>query len=231
MVRNSREDWKVKEGVFDKFTERLLFKLSSQGHFDELGSIISPGKEASVFTATRGDEKVAVKVYRLQAAKFKKMYSYLRVDPRYEGVQKRLRNAILAWAEREFRNLLIARQAGVACPKVIAHKHNVIVMELIGPPSPLLKDMAPEDPEAFAKECFHQVELLVEAGFVHGDLSEYNILNNDEQPVLIDFSHMAPLTAANSQELLERDVDKLCAYFAKIGIEKDKEEFLKKIKD
>ena len=55
MVKKTREKWKTYENVFDQFTLRTLFKLSSQGHFDELKSPISIGKEANVFTAeTKG---------------------------------------------------------------------------------------------------------------------------------------------------------------------------------
>lgn len=232
MVRDSREDWKTYQGVFDAFTERLLFKLSSQGHFDKLQSTISPGKEAIVFSAQRGDDTVAVKIYKLETAKFSKMYSYIRVDPRYMRIQNRPRQVIFEWAEREYRNLIIAREAGVAVPVPIIHRDNIIVMEFIGhgnEASPLLKDMPPADPETFAEAVFSDVKKLAKAGFVHGDLSEHNMLNHDEQPVFIDFSHMAPLHAPNSTELLRRDVNNLCRYFASIGIDKDPEEFLQEL--
>ena len=232
MVRNSREEWKTYQGVFDKFTERLLFKLSSQQQFDELTSIISPGKEAVVFIASKKQENVAVKIYKLETAKFSKMYSYIRVDPRYNKLQNRQRQVIFAWCEREYRNLLLAREAGLPVPVPFAHKDNVIVMEFIGNnnfASPLLNHAAPEDPEEFMEQVFDGIIKLGKAGFFHGDLSEHNIINHNEQPVFIDFSHMGPISSSNGQELLERDVKTVCRYAKKVGVDITHEEILKKI--
>ncbi len=228
MVRDSREDWKTWQGVFDAFTLRALFKLSSQGHFDELMRTISPGKEAMVFVARKGAGMVAVKVYKLETAKFSKMFPYLRVDPRYHALKNNQRQVVFSWTEREYRNLLIAREAGLRVPTPIAHFANVLVMEYIGgsEPAPMLRAAAPEDPARFAKECLDDVERLARAGFVHGDLSEHNVLNDGERPVIIDFSHMAPLRAPNSRELLERDVLNMCAYFRKHGVDTDEKAML-----
>jgi RIO kinase 1 len=232
MVRDSREEWKTYNSVFDQFTNRLLFKLSSQNHFDEMKSIVGPGKEAVVFKAIRKDESpVAVKIYRLETANFTKMYSYIRVDPRYQSLKNNQRQVIFAWTEREYRNLLKAREAGVRCPTPIVHNSNILVMEWIGDeePAPLLRHAEPEDVETFAKECFAMLEKFALAGMVHGDLSEYNILNHNDEPIFIDFSHSVLLKAPNSVELLERDIKNLAAYFRKLGVETDEKEFLKKI--
>ena len=234
MVRDSREEWKTREGVFDQFTLRVLQRLSGAGHFDELARIASPGKEATVFAATRGgDGTAAVKIYRLETATFSKMYAYIRVDPRYARLKNNQRQVIFAWAEREHRNLLLCRSANVRAPMPIAYRSNVLVMEFIGheqEPSPRLKQQAPDDPAAFAALTLREIEKLSKAGLVHGDLSEYNILNHDEEPVLIDFSHSVTLEAPNSQELLERDVKNVVAYFTKLGVDIDEEKELARMR-
>jgi RIO kinase 1 len=235
MVRDSREEWKTYNSVFDNFTNRGVFKLSSQGYFDELQSTVAPGKEAVVFSATKGKDLVAVKIYRLETANFTKMFSYIRVDPRYQTLKNRQRQVIFAWTEREYRNLLLARDAGVRAPMPIAQKDNVLIMEFIGDKiaSPLLKHEPPEDPEKFGKECLAMIERLAKAGLVHGDLSEYNIINHKEEPVFIDFSHTILLKAPNSRELLARDVTNVCAYFRRLGvpISEKEEEALKATKE
>jgi RIO kinase 1 len=139
------------------------------------------------------------------------------------------RRTIFSWTEREYRNLLLARDAGVRAPMPIAHKDNIMIMEFIGngfEPSPLLKQSQPHDPEEFAEKCFAMIEMWTRAGMVHGDLSEYNIINHNEEPVFIDFSHSAPLVAPNSNELLERDVLNLCNYFKKLGVKMSEKELL-----
>jgi RIO kinase 1 len=190
-------------------------------------SIIAPGKEAVVFTATTADKRtVAVKIYRLETANFSKMFDYLRVDPRLPKLGKNTvgdprRRTIFSWNEREYRNLLLAREAGLRAPMPIAYDHNVLVMEFVGEgeiAAPLLKKQTPDDMEAFAKDCIDQIIRFAKAGMVHGDLSEYNILNHNEEAWIIDFSHSVPLKASNSEELLKRDIMNVCAYFRKHGV-------------
>jgi RIO kinase 1 len=240
MARKTKEEWKTYNSVFDNFTNRLLFKLSTQGYFEDLISIIGPGKEAVVFSArTREKGTTAVKIYRLETANFKPMFDYLRVDPRFSKLGKNTvgdprRRTIFSWTEREYRNLLLAREADVRAPMPIAHDHNVLVMEFIGDgdvASPLLKQSPPEDPEGFAAACFAMLERWTAAGMVHGDLSEYNIINHHEEPVFIDFSHSVPLKAPNSRELLERDVTILCNYFRKLGVKTDEKAMIKRMLD
>jgi len=230
MVRDSREEWKTYNSVFDNFTNRGLFKLASQGYFDEMRSIIAPGKEAVVFTADAKDNAtVAVKIYRLETANFNKMYGYIRVDPRYPTLKNRQRQVVFSWTEREYRNLLLAREARVRAPMPIAQKDNILVMEFIGEgndSSPLLKHATPQNPERFAEDCFAMLERWTAAGMVHGDLSEYNIINHHEEPVFIDFSHSVSLKAPNSIELLERDILNVCNYFRKLGVQREDKEML-----
>lgn len=226
MVRDSREAFKTWQGVFDNFTLRVLHKLSNQGYFDDLKHVISPGKEAVVFAATKGDDLVAVKIYKLETAKFTKMYSYIRVDPRYTTLKNNQRQVIFSWTEREYRNMLLARNAGVRVPMPITHRDNVLVMEFIGhgeAPAPLLKEAEIEDVHETAVTVVDMVKAYAKAGFVHGDLSEYNILFQDGAPVMIDFSHSIPLTAANSIDLLRRDVENVVRFFKKIGADVDVE--------
>ena len=56
---------------------------------------------------------------------------------------------------------------------------------------------------------------MAEKNFVHGDLSEFNILNNKDKPILIDFSHGMKIEHQNMKELLKRDINTLIKYFNK----------------
>ena len=70
---------------------------------------------------------------------------------------------------------------------------------------------------------------LHDAGIVHGDLSEYNILSVDEYPVFIDFSQGISMNSPNAMELLERDVRNIAKYFSKLGANVDEKKMLGKI--
>ena len=227
----SDERYKTLKGVFDLFTEKNLFKLITQGHIEGLHSPLSIGKEANVFTARKDDETRVVKIYRLQTCDFNRMYDYIKADPRYSDLKNARRDILFAWAHREYRNLLKAREAEVRVPTPYAVLFNILVMEFIGDDmaAQRLKDDKPEDPEAFFKEIVVQMRKLYKAGLVHGDLSGFNILNYHQKPVLIDMSQATPLDNANAQSYLKRDVHNVCTLFAKWGVKADEETVLKKI--
>ena len=52
---------------------------------------------------------------------------------------------------------------------------------------------------------------------MHGDLSEYNILMWDGQPVMIDVGQAMTTDNYNAKELLERDIRNVNAFFRKRG--------------
>ena len=219
-----QERFKTDKGVFDEFTNRTLFELQSKGAFDDLVSPIQVGKESNVFIAKKGMQKMIVKIYRMQNCDFNTMYSYIRTDPRYAFLKKHRRQIIMAWTQREYKNLLKAEKAGVRIPKPLDWRNHILIEELIGNddiPAPPLKDAQPENPTLFFKEIIKQVKKLHKGGLVHGDLSSFNILNHNEKPVLIDFSQATVTTTPNWNELLQRDLNNICRYFAKCGIKED----------
>ena len=222
-VNSSREEWKIQHGVFDQFTLRVLEKLRGQGHFDELKGTLALGKEANVFTAI-SDEPVVVKIYRLENRDFNQMLSYLVQDPRYMHIKRRKREIVFNWAQREYRNLLLAREA-IPVPKPIAHHKNVLVMEQIGAPAQQLKDQPPKNPEEFFTQIITYMKALWDIELVHGDLSNFNILNLDEHPIFIDFSQCSRIDAPNAEELWERDVKNVIRAAKKCGLELTKKDF------
>src|SRR3989344_137164 len=227
-----KEKFRTIENVFDQATLRTLFKLSSQGYFDELLSPVSVGKESNIFSARKGKEYVAVKIYRVNACDFKRMYTYIAGDPRFEGLQHQRRKVIDLWAQREFTNLHVARKAGCRVPAPHAVAKNVLIMEFMGEgaqASPKLKDKTPEDLKSFYKELFTNLKKLIKAKLIHGDLSEYNILNHNEKPILIDLSHGTILRHPNAANLLKRDINVLTTYFIKKGLKLNPEEEYKKL--
>ena len=219
MAKITRERFKTWGNVFDAFTERLLFKLSSQGHFEELKSPIALGKEANIFSAeTKTGGKVIIKIYRLETCDFNKMYDYIKYDTRYLNLKSKRREIIFSWAQREYRNLIKSRDAGVRVPKQMQCTRHILVMEHIGKtePAPKLKDAHPDDPEKFFNKTVDYMKKMYRAGLIHGDLSEFNILNDDERPVFIDMSQGTTTMSINAEELLERDIKNVARFFNKI---------------
>lgn len=231
MSKTAKEKFKTYKNVFDAFTVRTLFKLITQRHFIGLESPICIGKESNVFTAKAKDTSIIVKVYRLETADFKRMYDYLKFDVRFERLKRQRRRIIFAWAQREYRNLIKAREGGVSVPKPITFLNNVLLLEMIGKddPAPKLKDKRPKNPKAFLKKIINEMKKLHKANLVHGDLSEFNILNNNENPIFIDFSQCTTLNSGNAMELFDRDIRNIVRFYKKLKIELNEEKIKKEI--
>ncbi|USN45647.1 MAG: serine protein kinase RIO [Candidatus Woesearchaeota archaeon] len=215
VVNRGREAWKTYNNVFDQFTITNLERMQDRGFFDELESSIALGKEANIFIARKGSDQIIIKIYRLENVNFNQMTTYLRQDPRYERIGGDKRKIVFAWTQREYRNLLIARET-IRVPTPIFFFSNIILMEMIGEPAPKVKDQIPKDPAAFEKEIYANMDKLWKGGLVHGDLSSFNILNFDEKPVFIDFSQSTVTQNAQAKSLFERDKKNIADFFVKI---------------
>ncbi|MBI2144792.1 serine protein kinase RIO [Candidatus Woesearchaeota archaeon] len=233
MAKKHPERFKTLNDVFDQFTIRNLYVLTTKDHFvDGTLAPLSIGKEANVFSAERKDgSRAVVKIYRLETADFNSMYSYLALDPRYPSIKKKQRDVIFAWCQREYRNLLAAREAMVRAPLPFAFLKNILVMSQVGDEQPAqkIKDDIPKHPQRFFNEIVGEMKKLYRFGFIHSDLSKFNILNLDQHPVLIDFSQMLPANAAGAEDFLRRDVENVSGFFRKLDVMIDNEKVHKEI--
>jgi len=241
MSKNEKENMKVErfkiyKDVFEPTTINALWKLITRGIIEGLESPIKIGKESNVFSAlTKNKERLAVKIYRIEDCNFKRMYDYLSMDTRFKS-QRGRRAIVLTWAKREYRNLAKAYEAGISVPKPIALCDNVLIMEFIGEKSPgkhpsaapLLKDSIDNPKEMFSRLLLNLSKLYNKTKLVHGDLSEFNILNLNERPVIIDLSH-ATITR-DAGNLFERDVKNICRFFNKFNMKLEPEQLAKEIK-
>lgn len=233
----SVEDKRVGSEVFDEKTLETLYKLSKKGYIHLLNGAISTGKEANVFKAfDESDNLVAVKIYRVTTSDFKKMQNYIQGDPRFKVRTTNKRQIIYAWVNKEFRNLKRAYESQVRVPKPITAINNVLVMEFIGDaegnPAPLLKNVNISHPDEVMEKIVNYIKILYkDAKLVHGDLSSFNILMIDDEPVIIDISQGVVVDHPLSGELLNRDIVNLVRDFKKMGLQISVDEIKSKIMD
>ena len=209
------------EAVFDRFTNNALVALSKKHLFTE--GTLSPvkiGKEANVFSAETDDgRKICIKIYRLETANFNQMLNYISTDARFIGFLSSKRKVVFAWVQREFKNLCVAEKVGIAAPRALKFYSNILLMEFVGDEfaAPMLKDAPPKNPKKFFDEIIKDLRKYYHKGYTHGDLSKFNVLNDKEKPVLIDFSHGTQNTNPRFMELLVRDVKNINYYFKDVG--------------
>jgi len=227
-LRKRSELDEVLEEVFDRRTLMTIYELMNRGLIDDFYGVVSAGKESRIYYAENRDgEPLAVKIYLITSAEFKKTRSmYVAYDPRFQRVPRDFRDFIYLWARREYRNLEDAYEAGVPVPKPYFVRNNVLGMQFIGEDGkryPLLMEVELE-PEVYPS-IYEQVldavkKLYREAKLIHGDLSEYNIfITPEDRIILIDLSQAVRIEQPVADELLLRDLRNITRYFKKMGVE------------
>ncbi len=212
------EYYKVRQLAFDTGTLRSLLKLFNKGILTDITWIINSGKESVVLAGEGPQGEVAVKVYRIYTANFKRYTQYIGGDYRFR-IPKDKRKIILVWAKKEYRNLKRMKLFGVRVPRPIDVVGNILVMEFIGKngiPAPLLKDVELESPNRYLGDILENIKkMYVEANLVHGDLSEYNIMIWKDLPWIIDVSQAVIASHPNSFSLLISDIRRITSFFKK----------------
>jgi RIO kinase 1 len=231
--RKEKGHRKLLDEFFDHSTLLAISRLVTRGAFDAIDYPISTGKEGGVFRGTRGSGFVAVKVYRIGNATFRRFPAYALAELRREGSVRSLNQVIPAWTRREHTILGRLRGAGVRVPEPFTHLRNVLVMEYIGDKdgaAPRLRDAMVEDLQVLFDDLVDQVRrMLLAAGLVHGDLSPYNVLYHQGRSVLIDVASAIPSDHPQARSLLERDIGHFAEFLTRRGLPVDTADFLKAV--
>ncbi|MGK2230755.1 MAG: RIO kinase 1 [Methanobacteriota archaeon] len=221
----------VEAEVFDEPTLRALYKLVSDGHVRAVGGVVSSGKEANVVEADGADGEVALKIYRVAASSFDDMRKYLEGDPRFEGARSK-KELVVEWVRREYSNLHRASEAGVNVPEPVAHERNILVSEFVGEDgvrAPQIREVEIENPETCYEVVVEYASRLHDAGIVHGDLSEYNLLIHDGEVVVIDMGQSVDVKHPRADDLLENDCANVARFFSSLGVGTSRDEVLKRV--
>ncbi len=226
----------VLEEVFDRSTLMTIYHLMNKGIIDEIHGSVKAGKESKLYWGKdKEGNNLAIKIFLTVSAEFKKgMLVYIQGDPRFTRVKRNTRSLIYLWAQKEFKNLHGAFEAGVNVPKPIAVRRNVLVMEFIGEngiSAPLLREIPLKNPDRIYQQILASVKQLYrKAGLVHADLSEYNIMIWKGKPILFDVSQAVSREHPMAREFLRRDLENINRYFKRLGVAVSPlEELLKKV--
>ncbi len=180
---------------------------------EAFGKPLGVGKEADVYDALSPEgRRVAVKFHRLGRTSFRQT----RRKRGYIAHQRRvswLYQSRLA-AEKEFEALKLVYPLDVAVPEPIQKNRHVIVMGMIEG-TELYNYLEFPDPEkVFNEILLHVRKAYLEAGVIHADLSEFNIiLKPDWHILIIDWPQYVRVDHPNADQLLKRDVRNVVRFF------------------
>ncbi len=211
-----------------------LQPLVEEGLIDEVIRQLMSGKEAIVFVVRCGDDVRCAKVYKeadkrsfrqaVQYTEGRKVKNSRRARAMEKGSRFGRQEQEEAWQNAEVEALHRLAAAGVRVPRAYNFLNGVLLMELItdenGHAAPRLNDVELSADKAREYHLFliRQVVLMLCAGMIHGDLSEYNVLIDADGPVIIDLPQAVDAAGNNSAEaLLLRDVENLKIWFSRFA--------------
>lgn len=217
-------------------TPARLLPLVEEGLIDDVIRQLMSGKEATVYVVRCGDDVRCAKMYKeANQRSFRQAVQYtegrrVKNSRRARAMDKgsRFGRAQMedAWQSAEVDALYRLAAAGVRVPKAYNFLNGVLIMELVtdaeGNAAPRLNDVVLTEAKAheYHAMLIRQVVLMLCAGIIHGDLSEYNVLVSGEGPVIIDLPQAVDAAGNNSAErLLERDILNLAIWFGRFAPE------------
>lgn len=213
---------------------KRLQPLLDDGLIDAVESRLMSGKEADIFIVRSHGEIRCAKVYKDAVKRsFKKAAQYqegrkVRSGRRARAMEKRSaygrQQQEDIWQNAELGALSKLDNIGVRVPKTYGCIDGVLLMELItddeGDVAPRLAEVVLTEVQAIEDHALmmHYIQLMLVAGLVHGDLSEFNVLVDSYGPVIIDLPQAVNAAANNNAKaMFMRDVNNMRRYYGEFA--------------
>lgn len=217
-------------------TPKSLQPLVDDGLIDHVVGQLKSGKEASVFIVACGDQLRCAKAYKEADHRgFHKLAEYqegrkVRGSRDARAMTRRGRHGRevqeAQWKNAEVEALYCLAEAGVRVPVPYGVFDRVLLMELVldadGDTAPQLQDadMTVEQAQEWFRFMIAQIQRMLCAGLIHGDLSGYNVLLDAQGPVIIDLPQAVSASGNNNAfRMLERDVNNMRTTFGRFAPE------------
>jgi RIO kinase 1 len=222
-----------------------LASFFDDGWISEVLYEVKSGKEATVHCCRAGEQLagsehlVAAKVYRpIESRRFKNdaVYQAGCMHLARNGRAKRAAENKSAfgrevqyatWLDHEWQTLRTLHSAGIDVPKPLAHNDRAILMTYLGDertsaPNLNEAEMDRAAVEAVVDGLLSNIVRMLDLDCVHGDLSPFNILYWRDRATIIDFPQaIDPRLNPAAQMLLSRDIENICRWAAKRGVQRD----------
>ena len=195
--------------TFEGYDALALHTFAERETIESVGAPLGVGKESDVYEV-QSYKPLALKFHREGYTEFREVNREREytADKEHVSWMYTARKA----AEREY-EALEALYPDVSVPQPVDHNRHAFIMERIdgvelgrskledGQVVPVLELLLAEMATAYA------------AGYVHADMSEYNVFIDSDGVTIFDWPQAVPTDHENSRELLERDTENIVGYF------------------
>jgi RIO kinase 2 len=188
-----------------------LRALAERDTIDGFGAPLGVGKESDVYEV-RSFTPLALKFHREGYTNFREVHREREYTADREHVSW-LYTARKA-AEKEYR-VLEALYPDVAVPRPVDQNRHAIVMAQMDGVELSRARLEPDQVVGVLELILDELAAAYDAGWVHADLSEYNVFVSSEGVTVFDWPQAVPTDHDNAEELLVRDVENVVRYFGR----------------
>ncbi|MFC7176328.1 serine/threonine-protein kinase RIO2 [Halosegnis marinus] len=197
--------------TFEGYDALALRTFSERDSIEGVGAPLGVGKESDVYEA-RSYKPLALKFHREGYTNFREV--------KREREYTADRNHI-SWfytarkaAEREYEALRTVYPQ-VSVPRPVDHNRHGVVMEKLEGVELSKAALDPEQAVGVLDLVLDEVAEAYAQGYVHADMSEYNVFVASDGVTVFDWPQAVPVDHENADEFLERDCGNVVSYFAR----------------
>ncbi len=197
--------------TFEGYDALALHTFVERDTIDGMGAPLGVGKESDVYEV-RSYKPLALKFHRegyteFRAVNREREYT---ADRDHVSWMYTARKA----AEREH-EALETLYPDVSVPRPVDYNRHAIVMDLIDGVELARTKLEPGQVVPILELILAEMATAHARGFVHADMSEYNVFVTENGVVVFDWPQSVPADHENATELLERDVENIVGYFGR----------------
>jgi RIO kinase 2 len=186
-----------------------LHTFAERDTVEGVGAPLGVGKESDVFEV-QSYKPLALKFHREGYTNFRKVRKErdYTADKQHVSWLYTARKA----AEREY-EALDTLYPDVAVPRPVDHNRHAIVMEKLDGVELAKAKLDSSQVTGVLDLVLDEMAAAYDAGYVHADMSEYNVFVSESGVTVFDWPQAVPTDHDNARELLQRDVENIASHF------------------
>lgn len=211
LIAKTEKGFKLLTGGLDVYALKILV---DSGIILGIGNSLGIGKESDVVEAVSEiDQKRAVKFFRIGRISFTDTKRKRSLEKNKNVNNWLLINIEAAKREYDFLVKLNSTKMNIATP-YFRSMHSIVMNRINGVRLIEIRNL--EDPREIFYKVIKQIKIAYKENIINGDLSEYNILLDDNNDIfIIDWPQAVTLEHPNAEFLIRRDIHNVIRYFTR----------------
>lgn len=211
LIAKTEKGFKLLTAGLDVYALKILV---DSGIILGIGNSLGIGKESDVVEAVSEiDQKRAVKFFRIGRISFTDTKRKRSLEKNKNVNNWLLINIEAAKREYDFLVKLNSTKMNIATP-YFRSMHSIVMNRINGVRLIEIRNL--EDPREIFYKVFKQIKIAYKENIINGDLSEYNILLDDNNDIfIIDWPQAVTLEHPNAEFLIRRDIHNVIRYFTR----------------